>query len=800
MLGEHVRALPWEAGLRARRGARPRDVHAETRRRADARPAPPARTRPKPLAQTLPPEAKGDYEPGRSSSRTATSDLAGSSSRRPAIRHVRDARLLWNVAVCQKQRAALRQGARDARAVPARRRRSPPRPAIAATPRSSRKAIPPFTSAATFHVSEDGADDSGSTTSCSARRRSRDRPRWTSARARSGRRRTGSASSRRRIAVGGMATVTIEVAMERQSGHLDLRVASNASVVIDGKEIGKGPTVNVNLPVGGHRPRDGARDAAVPGRPRRSRTGEPARSTCRSSAHRSRRRRCASRVGCRTPGARRSGGWARGVRRTTRRSRRRRWARAAGASRRGGPWRTSPTPSRRASTPRVSRSRGATRGAPRSTRRSEVTRASRGCSRAPSLLRRKPRGEPDDGDRSRHRDAERDLLELWQLLPARHGDHGDNRQRRRDDDRADDHRGPRGALAHAPRRPPLPEGVNRRRGAHRNELPSGATGASSLSIATLGVRPGARLPLFFGAISVGVALDAGLYFFSPTNLGPSRSNAYFDDGVWAAIDVKPVCDWADPRGHRERQRRLLRAQRQYRDGDEHMGARRVRAERGVRARPRRRLQNRIALSIEDGAIPSRGRSRASTRCSARCTIGVVSDHQAPPVRPSSQLRTATPDGSESRAYKRLPVEIEVEIVTDDGIESGRSLNISTGGIFVATAVSRPAGTRLEIRLVLPDDGEPTTISTEVRWSRPKSSGGEAVGMGLRFVDVPEPILEKIAQLAQERRSLRTRRSTADASRGPEALSGSQPRRRTARQSGEAFPDCRFESRDVRIGR
>lgn len=129
----------------------------------------------------------------------------------------------------------------------------------------------------------------------------------------------------------------------------------------------------------------------------------------------------------------------------------------------------------------------------------------------------------------------------------------------------------------------------------------------------------------------------------------------------------------------------------------------------------------------------------------------VSDNQAPPVRPSSQQRAATPDGSESRAYKRLPVEIEVEIVTDQGIESGRSLNISTGGIFVATAITRPAGTRLEIRLVLPDDVEPTTISTEVRWSRPMSSGGEAVGMGLRFVDVPEPILEKVAQLAQERR-------------------------------------------------
>jgi hypothetical protein len=75
-------------------------------------------------------------------------------------------------------------------------------------------------------------------------------------------------------------------------------------------------------------------------------------------------------------------------------------------------------------------------------------------------------------------------------------------------------------------------------------FPTGATAAASLSLLTLGVRPGLRLPLFFGAISVGVALDEGRYFFSPESLGPSQSHNFLDVGLWSAIDVKPVCDWA----------------------------------------------------------------------------------------------------------------------------------------------------------------------------------------------------------------------------------------------------------------
>ncbi len=85
-------------------------------------------------------------------------------------------------------------------------------------------------------------------------------------------------------------------------------------------------------------------------------------------------------------------------------------------------------------------------------------------------------------------------------------------------------------------------------------LPSGTTSASSLSLVTLGIRPGVRIPLLYGAFSFGIAIDAGAYYFSPKDLGPSQSNSFVDIGVWSALEVKPFCDWGVQGGSARRRR------------------------------------------------------------------------------------------------------------------------------------------------------------------------------------------------------------------------------------------------------
>ena len=503
--------------------------------------ASPARTRPKPLAQTLPPEAKGDYDAGK----ILFEDGDFQTSRikfQAAYDLTRDARLLWNVAVCQKNErhyakalatlARYVQDGGDLLSTGDRR-----------DAEELSKAITPFTSAATFHVSEDGAqlwvDDELLGTTPIPKPIAVDLgPRKVRAK------KDGFRVFEKEIAVGGMATVTIEVAMERQSGHLDLRVAPNASVAIDGKEIGKGPAVDVDLPVGGHellvtapgmRPYQG--DLVI--EDGRTRAFDVSLERAQEQASEVR-----VAVGCGRPepgvpedglavfvdDAKESAA-ALGTRRKSEQE-----GRAVAYV----PYAVAPGKHTAriaiAGCDALSTSVDAPLGG-----HASIT------GMLPSshlFFDGSPAGSPDGwragagiatlnesfsnygtffqpGTGSTATISSVDMTMVGPMITG--GLEG------RWLTLLGDLRFLKGSTGDA--------------GLTGTNLPAGATGASSLSIATLGVRPGVRVPLFFGSISVGVALDAGLYFFSPTNLGPSRSNAFLDDGVWAAIDVKPICDW-----------------------------------------------------------------------------------------------------------------------------------------------------------------------------------------------------------------------------------------------------------------
>ncbi len=94
--------------------------------------------------------------------------------------------------------------------------------------------------------------------------------------------------------------------------------------------------------------------------------------------------------------------------------------------------------------------------------------------------------------------------------------------------------------------------------------------------------------------------------------------------------------------------------------------------------------------------------------------------------------------SNRRVSPRLPAEIEVGVTTEHNFFTGFSLDISEGGIFVATHVDHPVGTRLEIRVAFPDGAEPMVLIAEVRWKRElRDTSDASPGLGLRFVE-PTP--------------------------------------------------------------
>jgi uncharacterized protein (TIGR02266 family) len=106
---------------------------------------------------------------------------------------------------------------------------------------------------------------------------------------------------------------------------------------------------------------------------------------------------------------------------------------------------------------------------------------------------------------------------------------------------------------------------------------------------------------------------------------------------------------------------------------------------------------------------------------------------------------------DARKHKRLPFEVSVSVASEHNFFAGLSLNISEGGIFVATHHEHPVGTRLEISLAFPGDEDATTIMTVVRWVRThRAADGGQPGLGLSFVDVPPEVFAKIQRFVKKR--------------------------------------------------
>jgi hypothetical protein len=58
----------------------------------------------------------------------------------------------------------------------------------------------------------------------------------------------------------------------------------------------------------------------------------------------------------------------------------------------------------------------------------------------------------------------------------------------------------------------------------------------------VGARPGVRLPLYIAALSGGLGVHLGQYFFTPDS-GSSKSGLVFSTSLWGAVDIQPFCEW-----------------------------------------------------------------------------------------------------------------------------------------------------------------------------------------------------------------------------------------------------------------
>jgi hypothetical protein len=111
------------------------------------------------------------------------------------------------------------------------------------------------------------------------------------------------------------------------------------------------------------------------------------------------------------------------------------------------------------------------------------------------------------------------------------------------------------------------------------------------------------------------------------------------------------------------------------------------------------------------------------------------------------------DEPKSRALPTR-VEVNVSLVSEHNFYVGPSRRMDSGGVFIATAMPPPAGTRLQIRLGLAD-GRKIESEGEVAFVREKSAtiGRQPTGCGVKLLNLPGWAVDAIERFIQARQPI-----------------------------------------------
>ncbi|HSN15756.1 MAG TPA: PilZ domain-containing protein [Anaeromyxobacteraceae bacterium] len=136
--------------------------------------------------------------------------------------------------------------------------------------------------------------------------------------------------------------------------------------------------------------------------------------------------------------------------------------------------------------------------------------------------------------------------------------------------------------------------------------------------------------------------------------------------------------------------------------------------------------------------------------------------QAPPSQrvraaPSVDLLALIDEELVDEPKARPPVtrvEVNVSLVSEHNFFVGPSKRIDSGGVFIATAMPPPIGTRLQVRLGLAD-GRKVDVDGEVVFVRPKTAtvGREPTGCGVKLLSLPPWVVDAIDRFVSARQPI-----------------------------------------------
>src|SRR3954451_8258819 len=103
------------------------------------------------------------------------------------------------------------------------------------------------------------------------------------------------------------------------------------------------------------------------------------------------------------------------------------------------------------------------------------------------------------------------------------------------------------------------------------------------------------------------------------------------------------------------------------------------------------------------------------------------------AQPTAHAETA---GAPRRSFTRFDVELDVSLESESNFYLGLTENLSEGGLYIATHVLKPIGTRLEVSFKLPQRPDPIRAIGVVRWVREYSETSDTPpGLGVRFEEI-----------------------------------------------------------------
>ncbi|NPD27544.1 TIGR02266 family protein [Corallococcus exiguus] len=169
--------------------------------------------------------------------------------------------------------------------------------------------------------------------------------------------------------------------------------------------------------------------------------------------------------------------------------------------------------------------------------------------------------------------------------------------------------------------------------------------------------------------------------------------------------------------------------------------------------------------VEDAA-----RARAEAEAKARRAAEAETQKVVPPpaLRPSQEKPSTesptraerlparapvavTPAKSDARKAGRVRMHTTIDTRSDSNFFTGFSMDISEGGIFIATVEAVPRGTPVELDFTLPG-GRPLTVNGVVRWARDGNDRTPDLmpGVGVQFTTLPSEVAHAISSFVATR--------------------------------------------------